>query len=92
MSGSTSRDLIVRAAILRVLGQVPGLPMREENLRRYAEIEVHGLLLSEFRAALRFLENERMAIGIKSRLGGDADNKWRISDYGRSILAEEEGA
>lgn len=86
---SVGRELMIRKAILRVLGQVPGLPMREENLRRYVEIEVSGLLLSEFRAALKFLEEERMAVGVKSRLGGDADNKWRITDLGRSILAEE---
>ncbi len=84
-----NRALLIRKTVLRILGQVPGLPMREENLRRYAEIEVAALLLSEFREALKWLEAERMVVGVKSRLGGDADNKWRITDLGRSILAEE---
>lgn len=88
----SARDLIIRKTLLRILGQVPGLPMREENLRRYAEIDIAGLLLSEERAALKYLEEGRMVVGVKSRLGGDADTKWRITDLGRSILAEEDGA
>lgn len=87
---SSARDLLIRKAILRTLGQVPGLQMREDNLRRYVEIEIDGLLLSEYRAALKFLEAERLIVGVKSRLGGDGDNKWRITDLGRSVLAEEE--
>lgn len=83
------RVLLVRRTALLILGQVPGLPMREEILRRYVELEVNGLLGSEFRAELKYLERERMVVGVKSRLGGDGDNKWRITDLGRSILAEE---
>lgn len=86
---SAAREILIRKAVLRTLGQVPGLAMREENLRRYAEIEIDGLLLSEFKAALKFIEAEGWIIGVKSRLGGDGDNKWRITDLGRSILAEE---
>ncbi len=85
---SERRQLRVRLEILRTLEECGGLLVPEDALQQQAALGIQpALLLSEFKAALRDLEQQSAITAVRPALGGPL--KWKITDQGRALLAEQ---
>lgn len=83
---SQDRKVQIRKAILRTLDNCGDYMMPEPALIGSIQGYVSELLLTEIEAEIRWLELERMILGIHPAMGGST--KWKISDIGRGALAE----
>lgn len=85
------RAVVLRRRLLSWLADAGGMPVREGYLRDYLDAEMPGLARQEFLDGLEYLQGEGLIVGVASRLGGETDRKWRITELGQSVLAEEMG-
>lgn len=81
------RSLVVTVEILRVLADCQGYLLPEDSLLNQCRLTVRPVILEqEFAEALRHLEASHCVTGIRPALGGPV--KWKITDQGKSALAE----